>query len=455
MDETQKLNKRYGLPMAICMVIGIVIGSGVFFKAEKVLTATNGNLKIGILAWAIGGCIMVVCAYTFSLMAQKYSFVNGVVDYAQYIVGSKYAYLLAWFMSTIYYPTLTSVLAWVSARYLCVIIGYDITGAECMIIAGFFLVFNFGLNCLSPKIAGVFQISTTIIKLVPLAIMGIVGTIIGLTSGLTIENFTTTTTDFISSGINSNGLLTAVVGTAFAYEGWVIATTINSELKDSKRDLPKALVIGTIIVALIYIIYYVGLSGVVKNADLMASGEAGAKLAFTTLLGNAGGTILMVFVVISCLGTLNGLMLGCVRGPYSIATRDLGLAPKTLASVDKYTNMPLNSCVIGLLLAEFWLVYFYGANLTNWFAPFRFDSSEIPIVALYAAYIPLFILFMKKEKDLPFMKRYFAPFLSICGALFMVIAAFVAHGSAMGYFFVVLAIFMIVGVICEKNTRKV
>ena len=54
-----ELNKKYGLFTAIAMVVGIVIGSGVFFKAEKILTATGGNLPLGILAWVIGGFIMI------------------------------------------------------------------------------------------------------------------------------------------------------------------------------------------------------------------------------------------------------------------------------------------------------------------------------------------------------------------------------------------------------------
>ena len=54
-----ELRKKYGLMTAICLVVGIVVGSGVFFKAEKILTETGGNLPLGILAWAIGGAIMI------------------------------------------------------------------------------------------------------------------------------------------------------------------------------------------------------------------------------------------------------------------------------------------------------------------------------------------------------------------------------------------------------------
>ena len=124
----QTLNKKYGLFTAIAMVVGIVIGSGVFFKAEKVLTATGGSLPVGILAWIIGGVIMISCAYTFSVMATRYEFVNGVVDYAEAMLGHGYAYVVGWFLAIIYYPTLTSVLAWVSARYTAVLFGWSITG---------------------------------------------------------------------------------------------------------------------------------------------------------------------------------------------------------------------------------------------------------------------------------------------------------------------------------------
>ena len=67
-----ELKKKYGLLTAVCMVVGIVVGSGVFFKAEAVLKYTGGNLKLGILAWIIGGFIMIICAYTFSILATKY-----------------------------------------------------------------------------------------------------------------------------------------------------------------------------------------------------------------------------------------------------------------------------------------------------------------------------------------------------------------------------------------------
>ena len=350
---SNKLDKKYGLLTAIAMVIGIVIGSGVFFKAEKVLTATGGNLFLGIIAWVIGGMIMIVCAYTFAVMATKYEYVNGVVDYAEAAIGKTYGYYIGWFIAVIYYPSLTSVLAWVSARYTSVLFGFSITGGECMTIACLYLVASFAMNSLSPILAGKFQVSTTVIKLIPLLLMGVVGTIVGLKNGMTVANFTIVVEEIDTF----RGLFTAVVATAFAYDGWIIATSINAELKDSKNNLPKALIGGTFVIMLVYILYYVGLAGAVSNETMMAGGEAGAKLAFETIFSSAGGALIFVFVIISCLGTLNGLMLGCSRGLYSIAARGCGPKQNVFKQIDNVTNMPTNSSVIGLLFCGIWLLF--------------------------------------------------------------------------------------------------
>ena len=421
-----QLNKKYGLLTAICTVVGTVIGSGVFFKAEKILTETGGNLPIGILAWVIGGLIMVSCAYAFAILATRHEKVSGVVDFAEALVGKKYAYFMGWFLALLYYPTLTSVLAWVSARYICVLVGWDITGPQCMTLSGVLLVTIFTLNTLAPKLAGKFQVSATFIKLIPLFLMAIVGTIKGLSNGLLIENFTTVVNEDISA---ASGLFKAVVATAFAYEGWICATSINAELKDAKKNLPKALVMGTLIIVAVYIVYYIGLAGGIENAVIMQGGEAGAKIAFSAVFSNIAGTLLFVFVVISCLGTLNGLTLGCSRAFYAIAARNQGPSPAVLKQVDAETSMPSNSSIAGLFVSSLWLLFFYGSQLdTPWFGPFSFDSSELPIITTYAMYMPIFVCMIFKEKDLGVVKGKIAPVLAIIGSIFMVLAAALSHG---------------------------
>jgi len=435
------LKKKYGLWTAISMVIGIVIGSGVFFKAELILNKTGGNLSLGILAWLIGGLIMVICAYVFATMATKYEFVNGVVDYAEVMVGKRYAYYIGWFMSVIYCPAITSVLAWVSARYTCALFGLSIVGAECMTIAGVYLVAIFAMNSLAPVLTGKFQISTTVIKLIPLIGMAVVGIISGLVSGVTVENFTTV----VTTDVQGNPLFAAIVSTAFAYEGWILATSINAELRDAKKTLSKALTLGSLIIIAVYILYYIGLAGAAPNQVMMETGEQGVLLAFRNIFGGAG-SLLFVFVIISCLGTLNGLMMGTTRSIYALAARNEGPNPKLFAQVDPATNMPLNSGIFGLLMCSLWLFFFFGANLTDGlFGGFAFDSSELPIVALYALYIPIFIQLMRKERGLPAFKRFVMPGLAIVCSVFIVIAAYYAHGKAILPFLAVFVVVLAIG----------
>lgn len=446
------LEKRYGLLTAIAMVVGIVIGSGVFFKAEKVLVATGGDLPLGILSWFLGGLVMIICAYNFAIMATRHEKVSGVVDYAEELVGSKYAYFFAWFMAVIYFPAMTSVVAWVAARYFGVLMGWDIVGPQVMMLAGLFLVSSYVINALAPKFAGKLQITTTAAKLIPLFLMAIFGTIYGLKHGILVENFTRMTADTITEG---NPLFTAVVGTCFAYEGWICATSINAELKNAKKNLPLALIFGSAFVVLVYMLYYVGLAGAVENEVMMAGGETGAKIAFSTVFTQFGGTLLFVFVVISCLGTLNGLMMACTRAFYAMSVRNEGPMPHVFRVVDEVTKMPNNSALIGLMMAMLWLAYFYGANLapTPWFGPFCFDSSELPIVTIYAMYIPIFIMQMRKATDMGVVHRFIAPVLGILASAFMVLAAFVSLKQAIFYYLILFFGIEILGLLLKNYSH--
>lgn len=458
-----KLQKRYGLLTAICMVVGIVIGSGVFFKAQTILQKTGGNMPLGILAWIIGGVIMLTCLLAFSVMAQKFEKVNGIVDYAEACVGSKYAYYVGWFLTIIYYPCLTSVLSWLSARYTLVFItsiapdfpllglgaaagAETVLGPECMSLAMFYMCCAYAVNALSPKLAGKLQVSTTIIKLIPLFLMAIVGIVVGIANGTLANNFNT----LADVGTTSTSpLFASVCATAFAYEGWIIATSINAELKDAKKNLPRALVIGAIIIIATYIFYYVGVAGGATNQELI---DSGATVAFINVFGNVLGNILNLFIAISCIGTMNGLMLGCVRGLYSIAVRGRGPAPHVFSQIDKETNMPHNSAIVGLLLCGFWGLYFFLANLAGtWSGPFVFDSSELPIITIYMLYLPIFVMWIKKATDETATRRYVLPLLAICGSLFMIYACIMGHGIACFWYLIVFAAVMAVGFAFSKE----
>ena len=445
------MEKRYTLPVAIAMVVGTVIGSGIFFKAEAVLKGTGCNLGIGILAFIIMGIVMIISACTFGIVAQSHEGVDGLVGFAKASCGKTYSYYVGWFMAVVYYPSLVGVLCWLPARYFGVLIGWeDPTSGPVMTLAIFFMVVTYLMNALAPKLAGKFQISTTIIKLIPLLLMAVVGTIVGLSNGQINYNFANVVDPSVAP---LAGLFGGVVSLSFAFEGWICATSIGSELKDSKRNLPKALLIGTVIVAVVYVVYYIGLSGAIDSATLMANAQSGAKSAFMNVFGQVGGIAIFAFVSISCWGTCNGLMMAVTRGMYDLAADGENEKLAMFRNIDPTTNMPTNSTVFGIFVSGLWLVYFYGANLTaGWFGPFCFDSSELPIITLYALYIPIYFSLMKRN-DLSAFRGKVMPILATLCSLFMVYATIRAYHIKVLFYLIIFVVILLIGAFF-KGGRK-
>ena len=247
-------------------------------------------------------------------------------------------------------------------------------------------------------------------------------------------------------------LFAAVCSTAFAYEGWIIATSINSEIKDSKRNLPKALILGGITIVAVYLFYFIGVAGGATNQQLI---DDGATVAFTNIFGGVFGNILKLFIAISCLGTTNGLMLGCTRCMYSLAARGEGPRPDVFSQVDSKTDMPANSAVFALLITAFWFLYFYFTNIAGTFqGPFVFDSTELPIITVYLMYLPMLIQWMRKEKDQSLLRRFVMPVLAFCGSVFMVVACVFSHRWGCLWYLIVFAVVMAAGFLVNRTGKR-
>ncbi len=413
----ETLKKKYGLWTSIAMVVGVVIGSGVFFKADDVLTLTKGNLIIALIAWVLGAVAMIFGALVIAEFAQRIEKANGLVDYYETAYGKRFGYLMGWFNGTVYYSPLSAILAWIGSMYTLVIFGaeHPDNSTATWILAFVYMFMTYWLNYFAPILAGKFQVATTVIKLIPLGLIAIVGSVFGLKSGVSMENFVMASQS-MGGGVGS--LASAVVATAFAYDGWICAVTINNEIKDAKKNLPRALAIGSLIVLVVYVGYFLGIAGVLDTTTIIQQGDHAVNVAANKLFGGLAGVLLSVFVVISCLGTLNGLTIACIRMPFSLAIRGQGPMPKALAQVNKKTNMPTYSVLYAFSLSCAYLVIWYG-SLNNWFGQY-IGIDEIPIVLIYGLYIFLYIWYIKNFTDLNFWKRYVIPTFAIMGSLIIV-----------------------------------
>ena len=378
----KNIKKQYGLWTGIAMVVGIVIGSGVFLKAGGVLQLAGGDLKMSILAWFVGGIIMVASGFCFAIFATKVSKYNGVIDYIETATNKKIGYFFAWLFTTFYYPIVASIVALFAGSYFFKLIGVNVglTDWQNFIFAFIILVLVVLLNYLSPMLSSKLQISATVIKLIPIGVIAIAGLFASFIVGSDYGIINAVTNPAESFKLNFGE---AVKKTAFAYEGWVCATSINAELKDSKRNLPKALVGGTIAILLFYIIYYVSLSAFLGNAGTIFADSNAPIVVFEKIMGKIGGAFFTFFIMVSCLGTVNGVAISCCRGMYTMSCRGQGICPKAFSKLGKNESVSLLSCLYGLGCMILMLGVWYLAMHGVWLFKYLGSMDEIVCAIIY------------------------------------------------------------------------
>ena len=414
------VKKQYGLWTGIALVIGIVIGSGVFLKAGGVLKLSGGDLKISLLAWFIGGCIMVASGFCFAVFATKVTKFNGVVDYVEHATNEKVGYGLAWLITTFYYPIIASIVSLFAGSYFFKLIGLNIglTDWQNFLFAFVIVVLMVTLTYFSPKLASKFQVSATVIKLIPILVIAVSGLFASLIMGNDVGIINGLTNSAPGYTINFGE---AVKKTAFAYEGWVCATSINAELKNSKKDLPKALVGGTVAILLFYIVYYISLSAFLGNAGTIIE-DANAPIAvFEAIMGKVGGGFFTFFIMVSCLGTVNGVVMASCRGMYTMSIRGRGIAPEKFSKLGKNESVSFLSCLYGLACIVLMLVVWYLALHEVWLFKYLGSMDEIVCAIIYGVYITMYIYIMKNFKDQNVFTRFVMPIIAIIGSLFFVI----------------------------------
>ncbi len=419
-----KTEKKFGLLLAVSTIVGIVIGSGIFFKSDDVLMHINGNFKFGVLAWLCGGTAMVFGALTISSYASRISISNGIIDYFEFTfgkfgkkIGEFAGYITAWFMSILYFPALVAVLAWVSAQYTLVLLGKSNADNSQLtwILAIVYMISLVIIRILSRVISSYIQISATFLKLIPLFLVAVAGMYFGVKNQVSAEDL------YTSVPVSVQGFSGAVIATAFAFDGWILATTINDEIKDPKKNLPKALFFGTVLILVIYIAYFSGIVMSTGAEEVIATQDESVKIAVTGLFGQNAGTILIVFVVISCLGTLNGLIMTGSRMYYQIALRGHGVFPKHVSKINDKTNSPLISIMICLGISLVMLAIWYNnfnevVNISGLLGTSFVDITSLPIVLNYIFLTVLYVAAMIMFKDDGLLKRFIIPVLAIAGS---------------------------------------
>ena len=440
--NTDNKKEHYGLSTATTMIIGIVIGSGIFFKADNVLKYTGGNIGLGVLVFCIGAFGIIFGSITLTELSIRTKKNGGVVGYYEDFISKKAASGFGWFQTFVYYPTLTAVIAWVAGIYTCILFGMENTLEMQILIGSLYLVIFYIINIFSITIGGYFQNISTVVKLIPLLGIAIVSIFWSAPNPAVPVGIPTV----LQSNVGI-GWLAALAPIAFAYDGWIVSTSITNEVKNPKKNMTIALIFGPIIVLGVYLLYFLGLNKILGPEYIMSTENSAVNKVGEMLLGINGAKIMLLFIVISVLGVLNGVILGSLRMPQALASKNMLPYAQKIAVINPKIQLSIWSCIISFGASALWMLIHYITQASKTMA--SGDISEISIVFSYACYIILYIKVIKMKKQNIIKSKFkgiICPIFAILGSSIIFIGGFLSNTTYVPFFVLFCMIVCLIGI---------
>lgn len=430
----EKQKGHYGLPTAIAMIIGIVVGSGIFFKADDILLYTDGNVSLGVLVFCIGALSIVFGSLTLTELSVRTEKSGGVVGYFEDFVSPKVAAGFGWFQIFGYFPALIAVVCWVASVYTCSLFQISASLEVQLVISLVYMLLIYAMNYFSVRMGGLFQNFSTVVKLIPLLGIAIAGLILKTTHPEIPANMEVVQNAATSTG----GWMAALIPIAFSYDGWIVATTISTEVKNPKRTMPLAFLIGPIACLAVYILYFVGFSRMLGTEYIMTMGNEAVNKAGEYLFGPYGYFIMLVFVIIAVVGVANGMTLGSVRMPQALASKGMLPAAEKVSMIHPKYELSRASCIISLCSSLVWLLLHYVTTKTGVLG--NGDVSEIAVVFSYICFAILYVKVFAMTKQGIVKNKflgYVCPVLATIGSILIVVGGFIANPIYMPVFIVI------------------
>ncbi|EFL18575.1 amino acid permease [Streptomyces sp. C] len=338
--------RRFGLPVAVCLVMGNVIGGGIFLLPASV--APFGTISL--LAFAVLTLGAIALALVFGRLAQRHPQTGGPYVYVRAAFGDFAGFLAAYsYWMTAWVSN--AALAVASVGYLAVLFPAVGEHRWTMCLAALAVQWLPALsNLAGTRYVGAVQVVATVLKLVPLLLVAVGGLFFFDPANLG---------PFQATDQNPVGAVSASAAILlFSYIGVESAAVSAGEVRDPARNVGRATVLGTIGAATVYLLGTLSVFGLVAH-DKLVSSEAPFTDAVNVMFGGSwGGTLVAGAAVVSMLGALNGWTLLSAQTPYA-AAKD-GLFPKAFEK--KQRGVPVVGVVVTVVLASALTVYNYTAG---------------------------------------------------------------------------------------------
>jgi APA family basic amino acid/polyamine antiporter len=341
-----RLQRRLGLWSAVAVLVGSTIGSGIFRTPATVAQRVD-DVPLFLLAWVIGGVAVLCGALTYSELSAAFPRSGGVYVFIREAFGPLPAFLFGWAEVWIIRPGAFGAIGITASAYTLRTLGADpaavllVLGpvdirAEQLLGAGYIILVA-AVNYFGIHRGAVLQNLSTAFKVAALAALVVVGFILGHpgapAGGILAQR----------AAVGVSPFLLAMVSILWAYDGWADLAFVGGEIKDPQRTLPRALLIGTATVVVLYLaanlvyLYLIPMASL-KGAELVAADVA------LRVIGPAGVVAVSAAIAVSTFGTLNGSMMTAPRIFFAMA--EDGNFPRAIARVDPRTSAPTGAVLL-------------------------------------------------------------------------------------------------------------
>ncbi len=343
MTELRKELTLYGLTM---VAIGSCVGSGIFLTPSQIAGHLPSPWLI-LLVWGVGGIITLTGALTFAELGALFPKAGGVYAYLKEGYGDLFGYLYGWAYLLVICSGAIAALSIAFAYYLGFLFPLGSTGIKVVAVSAIIAVTV--INILRVKAAEVFSNIFTGLKLIGIAAVVLIGFFMG-NSGLVRSP--------ISRSVSSDNLLVAfglaLIGVLWSYGGWQHASFVAGEAKNARRAVPRAMIVGALVVALVYLLTNLAYLFLMPIDQIIGSESLAADAVSSVI--PFGGILIAVVIAISVIGTAGIYTLSAPRIYYAMA--DDGIFFKKLAWIHPRFRTPVNAILTqsiwAIILLLFW-----------------------------------------------------------------------------------------------------
>jgi amino acid transporter len=321
---------------ATALIVGIMIGSGIFATPPEVAGSLDAFGPM-ISVWILGGLLALCGALVYAEMATLFPRTGGVYVFIRETYGRAPAFAYGWSTLLITYPASIAAIAVVFAAYLARLIP-GIEPVRPFVAAGLVLSLS-ALNILGVVLGARVQRVFTGAKVAALAAL----ILFAVTSAAGQWQHLTPVLSLPSGGWDLSGWALALVAVMWTYEGWAEAPTLSGEVKDVGRDLPRALIVGTLLVIAIYLLINTAYVYVLSIPQIAAGDSVAVDMASRTF-GASGALFVALLVVVSTAGSVNGSVISASRVLFAMA--DDGCFFRVVGRVQPRFKTPANALAI-------------------------------------------------------------------------------------------------------------